>query len=336
MQSFSGRCGPRHRLGCVAGGLLLSAMGAAADNSALQWTAYSEPAEQAYTTEVPRGWFVNGSIARRAAIGPALYLRLLSPDRQAYIVLGDPSLTIFTTPGNAGPGVRAWQGQVVQPYAASIPFAQDYAMRTLSGLCGQLAVDGSKARPDLTTGPWAQPNASARHDAGEVRFHCQRDGVSMRGLVELDDYIYPSNFGGSIWAVDLLAAYFAPPDRTTALETVMHRVLGAIKFNPQWVSLEQAKQNQVVNHINASTAATIQYSQASIAAANARMQSTLRQGQQFDRILTGRSPYTDSSGRHYDLDNTKTQWVDQSGHTMGTSGASPGPGWTQLQEVPPQ
>jgi hypothetical protein len=326
------------RLGRAVGALLLNAIGAAAaaDNPALQWTAYTEPAEQAYTTEVPRGWLVTGTIARRAAIGPALYLRLLSPDRQAYMVLGDPSLTIFTTPSNAGPGVRAWQGQVVQPYVASIPFAQDYAMRTLSGLCGQLVVDGIKARPDLTNGPWAQSNANARHDAGEARFHCERNGMSMHGLVVVDDYIYPSNFGGSIWAVDLLAAYFGPPDRTSALETVMQHVLGAIKFNPQWVSMEQAKQNQVVNHINASTAATIQYSQASIAAANARMQSTLRQGEQFDRILTGRSPYTDSSGRHYDLDNTKTQWVDQSGHTMGTTGASPGPGWTQLQQVPPQ
>ena len=337
MQSLSGttigqpahrRGGLRRRLGYAAGGLVLSAMSAAADSPTLQWITYTEPAEQAFTTEVPRGWLVIGTIARRAVIGPALYLRLLSPDRQAYIVLGDPSLTIFTTPSNVGLGARAWQGQVVQPYVASLPFAQDYAQHTLSGLCGNLAIDATKARPDLTGGPWAQANLNARHDAGEARFHCQRNGVSMRGLVEVDNYIYPSNVGGSLWAVNLLAAYFAPAERTTALEITMHHVLGAIKFNPQWISLEQAKQNQVVNHINASTAATIQFSQASIAAANARMQSTLRQGEQFDRILTGRSPYVDSSGRRYDLDNTKTQWVDQYGHTIGTTGASPGSGWS--------
>lgn len=325
-----------YRLAYAAGGLLLVALGAAADGPPVQWTVYTEPAEQAYTTEVPRGWFVTGTITRRAAIGPALYLRLLSPDRQAYIVFGDPSLTIFTTPSNVGLGARAWQGQVVQPYVASIPFAQSYATQTLSGLCSSVAIDATKARPDLTNGPWAQANATARHDAGEVRFHCQRNGVPMHGLVEIDTYIYPSNLGGSLWAVDLLAAYFAPAERTTTLESLMHHVLGAITFNPQWLNQEQAKQNQVVNHINASTAATIQFSQASIAAANARMQSTLRQGEQFDRILMGRSPYVDASGRHYDLDNTKTQWVDQSGHTVGTTGASPGPGWEQLREVPPQ
>jgi hypothetical protein len=67
--------------------------------------------------------------AAAVADHPALYLWLLSPDRQAYIVLGDPSLTIFTTPSNVGLGARAWLGQVVQPYVASIPFAQDYAMK---------------------------------------------------------------------------------------------------------------------------------------------------------------------------------------------------------------
>ena len=326
------RRGLRRRLAHAVGGLL----GVAACSSALQWTAYTEPAEQAYSAEVPRGWLVTGTIARRAVIGPALYMRLLAPDRQAYVVLGDPSLTIFTTPSSVGLGGRAWQGQVVQPYVASIAFAQTYAMHTLSQLCGNLAIDTTQARPDLTSGPWAAANSNARHDAGEVRFHCQRNGVAMRGVVEVDNYIYPSNIGGSIWAVDLLAASFAPTDRSAALESVTHHVLSSIKFNPQWLSLEQAKQTQVVNHINASTAATIQFSQASIAAAQARMQSTLRQGEQFDRILTGRSPYVDSSGRQFDLDNTKTQWVDQYGHTMGTAGASPGPGWQQLKEVPPQ
>jgi hypothetical protein len=326
----------RGRLWGTACGLLLCGLGTVACSSALQWTTYTEPAEQAYTTEVPRGWLVAGSIARRAFIGPALYLRLLSPDKQSFVVLGDPSLSIFTTPSNVGLGGRAWQGQVVQPYVASIPFAQEYAMHTLSGLCEKLSIDASRARPDLTAGPWAAANSAARHDAGEVDFHCERNGVSVRGLVEVDNYIYPSSVGGSIWAVDLLTAYFAPAESASAVQAVMHHVRDDIKYNPQWVSMEQAKQNQVLNHINASTQATIQFSQASIAAARARMQSTLRQGEQFDRILTGRSPYADSSGRHYDLDNTKTQWVDQYGHTMGTTGASPGEGWQQLQEVPPE
>jgi hypothetical protein len=328
----------RGRLWCTASsGLLLSALGTVACSSALSWSSYTEPGEQAYTAEVPRGWLVAGSITRRSFIGPALYLRLLSPDKQSYVVLGDPSLTIFTTPSNnVGLGARAWQGQVVQPYMAALPFAQNYATQALSRLCANLAIDGTRPRPDLTGGPWAAANASAQHDAGEVDFHCERNGVPVRGSVEVDNYIYPSRFGGSIWAVDLLAAYFAPADRTAAAMGVMQHVLGGIKFNPQWVSMEQAKQQQVVNHINASTQATIQFSQATIANARARMDATLRQGEQFDRIINGRSPYVDSSGRQYDLDNTKTQWVDQYGHTVGTNGASPGSAYEQMKEVPPQ
>jgi len=44
----------------------------------------------------------------------------------------------------------------------------------------------------------------------------------------------------------------------------------------------------------------------------------------------------DSVGNHYQLDNTKTQWIGPGGRTGDTHGASPHPRWEQLKEVPPE
>lgn len=306
----------------------------------VQWTDYTEPSEQAFTAQVPRGWHVAGRVARRAQIGPSPYLRLLSPDRRIYIVLGDPSLTLFTTPVRSPYARPAWQGQVVQDYVSSIPFAYDFATRTLAALCGDMKIEGQKDRPDLTQGRWAQANPNARHSGGEVSFACARSGVAMRGTVEVENYIYPSagaNLGGALWSVDLLAAYFAPPERTADAAAWMDHVIASMKINPAWARQEQAKEEAVVRGINAATEANTQVAKAAVAAAERKMHATLQQGEAFDRVITGNSPYADSVGNHYQLDNTKTQWLCSGGRTVGTMrDLSPGPGCEKLQEVPPE
>jgi hypothetical protein len=243
--------------------------GAAAADERVQWVAFTEPNEQAYSTEVPRGWHMVGSIARRAQLGPTPYLRMLSADRQIYIVLGDPSITLFTTPLRSSSTRPAWQGQVVQSYESSIPFAREYVVKTLPAVCVEVSVTGEKARPDLTQGAWASANPNAQHSGGEVTFSCRRNGAEMRG-------------------------------------------------------------------VNAATEANSRMAQQALASAQRTMHATAQQSEAFDRVINGSSPYVDSAGHCFQLDNTKTQWIGPGGRTVGTDGASPGPGWEQLKEVPPE
>jgi hypothetical protein len=303
----------------------------------VQWVSFTEPDEQAFSTEVPQGWMVAGSVARRAALGPTPYLRLLSPDRQAYIVLGDPSITLFTTPLRSTSTRPAWQGQVIRAYESSISFARDYVTQILPAVCAQVSVTAQKERPDLTQGPWARANPDARHSGGEVSFTCRRGDTQMFGTVEAETYINPgpANIGGATWTVDLLAGHFAPPGRQVAVRTLMEHVVKALRYNPQWLRQEQAKYENVLRGINVATNANSKIAQGALASAQRTMQATARQSEAFSRALNGSSPYVDSVGRHFQLDNTKTQWIGPGGRTVGTNGASPGPGWEQLKEIPP-
>ena len=54
------------------------------------------------------------------------------------------------------------------------------------------------------------------------------------------------------------------------------------------------------------------------------------------RSSDGSSPCVDSVGNHYELDNTKTQWIGPGSRTVATDGASSSPGWKQLKEIPPE
>jgi serine protease Do len=58
---------------------------------------------------------------------------------------------------------------------------------------------------------------------------------------------------------------------------------------------------------------------------------------EFNRILTGTSPFVDPAGHVYQLPNGQTQWLGPGGRTAGTAGAPPpGAGWQRLKEMPPE
>ena len=158
---------------------------------------------------------------------------------------------------------------MIQAYESSIPFARDYVTRILPAVCGGMSVAGQKYRPDLTQGAWASANPKAQHSGGEVTFSCRRNGAEMRGQVVAETCIYPAsaNIGGAPWTVDLLAGYFAPPDRYAAAGALMEHVVKALRYNPDWIRQEQAKNEAALRGINAATEASSRIAQQALASA---------------------------------------------------------------------
>jgi hypothetical protein len=320
-------------------GLCLISVGAAAQSPPpVQWTGFTDPNEQAFSTEVPQGWHVTGGMLRSSAIVTTPYVRMLSPDRQIYIVIGDPSITFFTEPMRPVFGLPPRTGPTIRPYQSGADYAHDYVMRTIPEVCGNLAIVGQKERPDLAQGPWTRNNPQAYHSAGEVTFTCNLNGTDARGLVAAGTYLYrfSPTLGGGSWTVELLAGYIAPPDRYEAAGAMTVHIVSSFHSNPEWVRNQQAVIDQATRNINAITAAQAQWSQQQLANAQRQQHAMAQQSEQFDRILTNSSPYADPSGNIYHLDNTKTQWIGPGGRIAGTTGAAPGPGWQRLNEVPPQ
>ncbi len=306
--------------------------------SDVQWAGFTDPNEKAFSTEVPQGWHVMGGTYRRNFISATPWLRMLSPDRQTYIVVGDSGITYFTAPLSAGPTPRPRPGQVFKPYLPGAAFAQDYVARVVPEVCQNVAVAGQKERPDLLQVPGGQANPFVRRSAGEVTFTCTLRGAPARGMVVAVTFAYPPAplLGGTIWSVGLLAGFIATPDRYAEAGRMTVHIVLAWRENPDWVRQEQAKIDALTRGINDWTRWSAGYSQQQIARSQQQLHMMGQQSEAFDRILTGSSPFADAAGNVYHLDNTRTQWLGPGNRTLGTSGASPGPGWQRLNEVPPQ
>ncbi|GEM_PF-1905087 len=181
---------------------------------------------------------------------------------------------------------------MIQAYESSIPFARDYVTRILPAVCAGISVAGQKKRPDLTQGAWASANPKAQHSGGEVTFSCRRNGAKMRGQVVAETCIYPAsaNIGGAPWTVDLLAGYFAPPDRYAAAGALMEHVVKALRHNPDWIRQEQAKNEAALRGINAATEANSRIAPQALASAQRTMHATAQQSEAFDRVINGSTP----------------------------------------------
>ncbi len=177
--------------------LCLIATQAVAQAPPVQWIGFTAPTEQAFSTEVPQDWHVVCGMVRRNAVEVTPHLRMLSPDRQIYIVVGDPGVAYFSEPTKFTTA-QAARDVHVRPYQPGIEYARDYVTKTVPAVCGNVVVVGQKDRPDLAQGAWAKTNPMAAHSAGEVTFTCNLNGAEARGLVASSTYIYrfSPKFGG--------------------------------------------------------------------------------------------------------------------------------------------
>ena len=331
-----------------------SAGNAAGSLGSVQWTSFSDPNEQAFTAEVPAGWTVKGGLVRHTSTDPGIVIRMVSPDRRSYLMVGDPGVTLWSTPAHTIFG-RPPSGPATRPYLPAAEFARTYVDQSIPSVCTNPVVTGQKARADLAQGPWTKFNPQAHHDGGEATFTCQMGGAPAQGIVAAATYIYqmPGTFGGNLWTADFLAGVISTHDRyDTGVDMVRH-VVASIHINPGWMQRQQQATAQAARNIDVATQRNIQAARALdrvtqqniaagdqvIAGQQRRMHASDQQEESFDRVITGVSPYADSNGNVHDMSNIPGgHWIDSGGVTATTNGALPPPGvgWETMHEVPPQ
>jgi hypothetical protein len=302
---------------------------------AASWTGFMDPNERGFSTQVPSDWWVSGGLVRHTALDPGIYMRLLSPDRRTYLMIGDPAITLFRPLIVTIFAQRMPEGGAVLNYLPGVAFARAYVAREITKLCGNVVVTGQRERPDLAQGPWTRFNPQSRHDGGEVTFTCRHGTEQAHGIVTAATYMTPGN---ALWGVDFLAGYITPPEGEAAAFSVIRQIIASMRIDPTWLRNQTEATMGAANMINARTTQMIQMSEQHLAAARERQAQFDRQFESFDRIINGISPYADAAGNVYNLDNTRPyHWIGPGGQTVATFGpAAPGIGWQPLREVPPR
>lgn len=264
----------------------------------VSWSTFTDPYENAFTIEVPRGWKVAGGVVRKIPLLPSLVLRVLAPDRRTLIALGDPDSVPFNAP------------------IAARDYVRRFAEHAMSGACPGLKIGAVTDLPDIerfasshSLGPYNQWSAA------QAAFTCNgRQAGMVGGAIAVLQYMTTLRSGHA----QILAAFVTTQGREDEADRLLNHIVASLRENPQWSARQQQIAQQVAD------------------GAMARWRGEQRQFQQMDDAITNTAHFTGADGRHYDLDSRpRYQWLTPNGQTVGTDTPTPpSPGSQALRREP--
>ncbi|HEY1756757.1 MAG TPA: hypothetical protein VGG72_15385 [Bryobacteraceae bacterium] len=339
----------------IASSLLLGCA-AVAQQSALeriQWIKFEDRNElaltnqKAFTMDVPRGWLVDGGMARLSALQVSPYVRMLAPDGGSYLVIGNPDTPSYVAPNKSHPRPGEsyrpnGTGQVdeVEAYTAGSRYAQQIGPKLLGEACSGLTFASAKDRPDIREqqiklfgGQIPDANMgdhSAREDAGEAVWTCQHGNKPAEAhlVVVTHKGSAMCTFVDCItsWGVDGMFGYIVPAGKAAGAEQAIQHMIASIAYNPAWLQVQRNLTAAEVAKMNQNW----QQMQQTIAHIQRRQAAFQQNFQAMDDTISGYHEYHDSEGTPYLLDNTKNQWKCASKIVGTTNALSPGVGCSML------
>lgn len=264
----------------------------------VSWTTFTDPNENAFTIDVPRGWKVVGGIFRKIPLWPSAVVRVLSPDRRTLIAVGDPDSVPYHAPIGARDYVRR------------------FTERAMSGACPGLSIVKVAELPDVerfesahSFGPYNQWSAA------QASFKCSGRQVGMAGeAIAILQYMTSLHSGQAT----LLAAFVTTAGQNDEADRLLNHMYSSFRQNPEWGTRQQEIGQQLAN------------------GAMARWRGEQRQAQQMDDAITNTSHFVGPGGQHYDLDaSPRYEWLAPNGQTIGTDTPTPpAPGCQLLRRLP--
>jgi len=212
---------------------------------------WRDPTEGAFTLPVPRGWHVQGRLARPNMIEHKPEVLAASPDDAIHLRIGDGTLEVFTVPyelpmiGAPPPGTRPSAfGGMFHPYLPGQQFiTQFYLPRKLPGArllrtvnLPQLA--DHAFRMDLPPTPM-----QGRADAGAVHFEVTLPTGVRRGYYTAITHLIapPPMVGGTpSWYLGPLdiVGYVCRPEKEPLARTILGNMIRGFAWDLNWYAAQ--------------------------------------------------------------------------------------------------
>ena len=220
---------------------------------------FQDPAEDAFTVDVPAGWDVRGGIVRKSSVDVRTYLQMTSPGNEIAIALGDPEIGGFivpTPPVYGMGGLREGQmypggSAMVSRYLPGPVFARGY-IPSVARRTGATSVQIRDVRERTDLNSRLSGIAQQVITAGEASFSCTRNGRENAGYVLAGTQIN-TIAEMSMWWVTTLVAWVAPPEQTRIVDAVILRIMRTFQVNSAWFNRQQqttAETSRIVSKTN--------------------------------------------------------------------------------------
>lgn len=268
--------------------------------SQVSWTNFTDPFEDAFTIDVPRGWKVAGGVYRKIPLWGNLVLRVLSPDRRTLIAIGDPDSVPYGAPIAAQVYVRRFTESAISRACTGLKIIEVHELRDVE----QYAMSHSLG----TYNQWSAAQAS---------FTCngERQAGMAGEAIAITQYMTTLRSGHA----QVLAAFVTTSGQEAAADQLLNHMIQSTRQNPAWSAQQQY------------TAEGLRQG------AMARWQGEQRQFGQMDDAITNTAHFASPGGRDYDLDaRPRYQWLTPDGRTIGTDTPTPPTPDAQLLQRKPE
>ena len=210
----------------------------------LQFQRWTDPAEGAYSAEVPAGWHVTGGVTRPGMVSTRSETVVESPDGQVTVRDGDVRVPQhFMEPNDILASNGCYEGQwasgggyFILRFRPAVAFATEYVQQNVGQTCGNVEWSRQTERPDYIQQMAAQGLLlpGNYYTAGEVAFTCESLGQTHVGYLFAVTMMHPAPGVANMWSVERLTGFVAPADRATQADAVLHRLLATTRIDLQW------------------------------------------------------------------------------------------------------
>jgi len=313
----------------------------------MEWVTFTDPYEQAFTIEVPKGWTAKGGLYRLGYSDHRQMIDLTSPDGRINVRIGDVAIPIYFLPTAS---VR--QGEVMDlgaqargtaaAYAGGQDFAARYGPARFRALCPTLTprqADGTPPVPPYTLMPdEAKPQQSS---SGQVRYDCGGGDASRVAYAYSETMLF-----ASFWLVPRVVSFVAPPDQVTLARSILSHGIQTLHQLPAWeakqrqydqeaVVYQQRRQQQRRTSLQRQVAqfeANMQGMQSQVNSFEAGQARQAKQVEGMGNTLTGIVPTTDPYGnpRNVSIGPSSSYWINGATGETRNAAQSPGAGWQEL------
>ena len=217
----------------------------AASTSGLKWTTFVDPAEHAFSLEVPRGWTVKGALFRLGYSDERPMVNMTSPDGSIQVRLGDVSIPTYTLPNplHSREGetydLGAQAQMVVARYRSGPEFAILYSHARFHQLCRNPQADAEQ--PDLAADYIPSSPPPDQTSSGQIAYACDSGQTPQAGSGNRRiafAYVRTSRFG-NIWQAAALGSFLAPADKVAEARMVLMHSAKSFQLLPAWTEYQK-------------------------------------------------------------------------------------------------
>jgi hypothetical protein len=284
-----------------------------------EMVAWQDPAEHAFTANVPQGWRVSGGTHRNSKTDARSYLYAQSPDHKILVWINDPGVLPRQEPHPMYYRLGWYEGKTVQSpmgplfierFKTGEQFAEEFTSQQLCRNLQPLAAfdlrNESQRMNASIAGAAARVNARVQAAAGELVYKCgEKSGYTYS--VTVLAYINPQ--GPHTWSVEKLAGYLSDKPEAALARYIMNAMITSFRVDPNW---QAGYERDIQDTTGALMQISNQITQRSMQLAQQSLQQNMRQVQQRQQQFDQMSQMRENSFKKQmdSQDSIRQRWSD--------------------------